>query len=111
VWLNPPYNDIQTWMLALARHGNGIALTFNRLGTHWFEKVVMPYTTGMLFLTGNVKFIPKEGKASTAPHSSVLIAYDPPGTNVNSLSLKNCGLLGTFVYGWTHCQARQASST
>lgn len=75
------------------------------------DNVVVPYPTGMLFLTGNVKFIPKEGEASTAPHSSVLIAYDPPGTNVNSLSLKYCGLQETFVYGWTRCQARQASST
>ena len=94
VWLNPPYIDIQTWMLALARHGNGIALTFNRLGTHWFEKVVMPYTTGLLFLTGNLS---KEGEGSTAPHSSVLIAYDPPGSGFNKSALKCSGLAGSFV--------------
>jgi hypothetical protein len=110
VWLNPPYQDIQTWMLAMARHGNGIALTFNRLGTKWFDKLVMPYTTGLLFLTGNMKFIPKEGKASKAPYPSVLIAYDPPGTNVNSLTLRDCGLQGAFVFGWTHCQTRKNSS-
>lgn len=100
VWLNPPYNDIQTWMLAMARHGNGIALTYNRLGTHWFDELVMPYTTGLLFLTGNLKFIPKDGKASAAPHSSVLIAYDPPGKNVNYLALRHSGLPGQFWDRW-----------
>lgn len=96
VWLNAPYKEVQTWMLALARHGNGIALTFSRLGTHWFEKVVMPYTTGLLVLTGHLKFIPKEGEASTAPHSSVLIAYDPLGTSFNNSALRNSGLPGSF---------------
>lgn len=101
VWLNPPYNNVQTWMWAMAQHGNGIALIYNRLGYHWFHKLVIPHTTGLLFLTGNVKFIPKEGRASTAPHPSVLIAYDPPGETRNKLALRHCGLAGLFVDHWT----------
>lgn len=106
VWLNPPYAQIRTWMRCMAQHSNGIALTFNRLGTHWFDELVMPYTTGLLFLTGNLKFIPKDGKASAAPHSSVLIAYDPPGKDVNFLALKHSGLLGNFWDLWAQRQPR-----
>jgi hypothetical protein len=96
VWLNPPYNDIQTWMWAMAQHGNGIALTYNRLGTHWFNELVMPYTTGLRVLTGNVKFMRQNDVASPAPHPSVLIAYDRHGRNTNSLTLRDCGLDGRF---------------
>jgi hypothetical protein len=30
-----------TWMRAMAHHNNGIALTFNRTGTPWFDRIVM----------------------------------------------------------------------
>ena len=97
VWLNPPYKEVQAWMSAMAQHRNGIALIYNRLGTHWFSRLVMPYTTGLLFLTGAIKFIPKEGTAKRAPNHYVLIAYDPPGENNNRLALLHCGLLGNFI--------------
>jgi hypothetical protein len=86
--------------MAMARHNNEIALTFARIGTHWFEKVVMPYATGLLLLTGNVKFIPKDGKATAAPVPSVLIAYDAVGENRNNEALRHCGLPGTFFDNW-----------
>lgn len=100
VWLNPPYSDIQTWMLALARHGNGIALVFNRLGTQWFNELVMPFCSGLFFLTGRLKFIPPGDGKNNAPADSVLIAYDPPGEGRNNLRLKTCGLPGNF---WDRC--------
>lgn len=97
VWLNPPYDKIQTWMRCMAWHGNGIALTFTRLGTRWFDEMVMPYCSGLFFLTGKLEFIPGGGgKAGQAPHQSVLIAYDPPGECRNYLALKKCRLSGNF---------------
>ncbi len=91
VWLNPPYSDIAPWMKLMADHANGIALTFARTETDWFEKFVwqradslfffygrltfyeLPeFTTGSLFETGGRVPVLGKGKAG-AP--SVLIAY------------------------------------
>jgi DNA N-6-adenine-methyltransferase (Dam) len=108
VWLNPPYDEIHIWMNRMARHGNGIALTFARIGTHWFDSIVMPYTTGLLFLTGNLEFLSPDGEiGAAAPTPSVLIAYDPPGTNLNNMALRRCGLPGNF---WDRLAHRQGSS-
>lgn len=109
VWLNPPYETgkKEKWMEFMAFHGNGIALIFNRLGTHWFDELVMPHCSGLFFLTGRVSFIPGvEGvRARRAPHQSVLVAYDPPGTDLNVRSLRNCGLVGQF---WDRLDRRDA---
>jgi hypothetical protein len=102
VWLNPPYDEIEIWMRCMARHGDGIALTFTRIGTHWFDSIVMPHTTGLLFLTGNLEFLSPGGIQGTAPTPSVLIAYDPPGTNLNNLALKHSCLTGNFWDRLTH---------
>lgn len=105
VWLNPPYKDIKTWMRCMAWHGNGIALTFNRLGTHWFDEVVVPYCSALFFLTNRLKFIPGDGgEAGTAPQNSVLIAYDARGEWRNNLVLKTCRLPGNF---WDRSAARR----
>jgi hypothetical protein len=101
VWLNPPYPQIQTWMRCITRHGNGIALVYNHLGTHWFDELVKPFCSGLLFLTGNLTFVPAGGsEADKAPYSSVLIAYDPPGERRNNLALKTSRLPGSF---WNRC--------
>lgn len=99
VWLNPPYETgkKEKWMEFMAFHGNGIALIFNCLGTHWFDDLVMPYCSGLFFLTGKLKFIRGGGgEAGQAPHQSVLIAYDPPGECRNYMALKTCRLPGNF---------------
>jgi hypothetical protein len=109
VWLNPPYDrkTIRLWMRKMAEHSNGIALVFMRQGTRWFDEEVMPYTTGYLVLTGNLKFIPGSGQeASRSPSASVLVAYDPVGQSENNMALRNCALPGHFIDRWAHRQPR-----
>jgi hypothetical protein len=39
VWCNPPYGArTKLWIEKLARHGDGIALVFNRMDAQWFQQ-------------------------------------------------------------------------
>src|SRR5690349_17674464 len=53
VWLNPPYGP-QTglWVERLAKHGNGISLTFARTETKFWHDWIFPFGHGILFLKG-----------------------------------------------------------
>lgn len=95
VWLNPPYGkELSAWLCKMARHANGIALTFARTETEAFQRHVFPHATAMLFLAGRVRFHRPDGQpgdVATAP--SVLIAYGQQ----NAMALKTCGMAGYFV--------------
>lgn len=79
VFLNPPYNryHIDEWMSRLAMHGDGIALTFARTETEWFQNHVWSMADGLYFLRGRINFYTPAGTRSRydAGGPSVLIAY------------------------------------
>lgn len=91
VWMNPPYSNMEPWMKLLSEHGNGIALTFARTETSWFEKYGWGKADSMFFFFGRLTFyeLPKVTTGSlfdaagrlavkgrgNAGAPSVLIAY------------------------------------
>jgi hypothetical protein len=78
VWLNPPYgNKTGEWMRKMAEHSNGIALTFARTDTEWFQKYVFMYGHAILFIKGRIQFYHANGHRSltSAGAPSCLIAY------------------------------------
>ncbi len=114
VWCNPPYGtQCALWMKKMAKHGNGIALTFARTETKMFFESVWPVADAVLFLSGRVKFIHlnratelssenvnelfaledrgKQGDNAGAP--SVLIAYGKE----NAHKLSEVMHLGKFI--------------
>lgn len=60
VWLNPPYSEVEKWLLRLADHGRGIALVFARTETKWAQKI-MSQATSVYFPAGRLKFHKKDG--------------------------------------------------
>lgn len=57
VWLNPPYGrNVGLWLDMLSEYGNGLALTFARTDTKWFQRIINN-TAWVLFLAGRVKFV------------------------------------------------------
>ena len=51
IWLNPPYSrDIGVWLERMAKHGNGIALTFARTETEAWSEWVWLHAAGVLFM-------------------------------------------------------------
>jgi len=99
IWCNPPYGtETGKWMQKLAKHGNGIALTFARTETRWFFESVWKHAHALLFLKGRLKFhhvSGKEGNPATAP--SVLIAYDEANATALWCAERFC-LEGRFVW-------------
>lgn len=96
VWLNPPYGkQMELWLKKMALHGNGIALTFNRSETKQFEKWVWPYADALLFKTGRIKFLNKNGEktGNGAGTGSVFIAYGKENVDI----LKGSGIKGKFI--------------
>lgn len=96
VWLNPPYGPTSgQWMDRLAAHHNGIALTFARTDTEWFQRASKK-ATGLLFLAGRLHFHYVDGRR--AKHNcggpSVLMAFD--ATNANCL--EKSMLPGWYVF-------------
>lgn len=58
VWLNPPYaTQTARWVGRLADHGDGIALTFTRTDTPWWQAAV-DRADIVCFPIGRVEFIP-----------------------------------------------------
>ncbi len=86
VWLNPPYGRlISNWMEKMAHHGNGVAITYVRTDTAWFQKWVFPFVSGIFCFNGRVKFHHGDGRladAASAPH--VLLAYGEENAKIVS---------------------------
>lgn len=130
VWMNPPYGDpekkcgrkckkkvcaargrhadrdvpgMEDWMERLARHGDGIALTFLRGETDSFFPWVWEYADAMFVIRRRLTFYKtdgtphanqKTGKPSNAGCGSVLIAYG----RRNAEALASCGLAGKLMW-------------
>ena len=57
VWLNPPYaRETARWVARLAEHGDGIALTFTRTDTPWWQSAV-DLASAVCFVRGRVEFV------------------------------------------------------
>lgn len=75
VWLNPPYSEIEPWLLRLAAHGRGIALVFARTETQWAQKV-LPRATSVFFPAGRFKFHQRDGSTrGNAGAPSMFLAF------------------------------------
>lgn len=98
VWLNPPYGSHAIkWLIKLANHGNGIALTFARTETRMFFGTVWdhPAASAILFIRGRLHFHYTDGRQAEANSGapSVLIAYGKENARI----LENSGIDGKFI--------------
>lgn len=95
IWLNPPYGtQCSAWMKKMAKHGNGIALTFARTETKMFFESVWSKAQAVLFIQGRLQFYHVTGeKGGSAGAPSVLIAYGEE----NSDALAASGIKGRFI--------------
>lgn len=95
IWCNPPYgNQCALWMKKMAKHGNGIALTFARTETKMFFESVWNSAHAVLFIKGRLKFYHVTGEqGGTAGAPSVLIAYGEENSN----KLSEVTHLGKFI--------------
>lgn len=100
VWCNPPYGPrTYLWLLRLAQHGDGIALTFARTETRGFFSSAWNHASGLLFLEGRLKFhhpITGEPANGNAGAPSVLVAYGD--ANVERLAISK--IRGALVRNW-----------
>ena len=101
VLLNPPYADSGRWLGRLAAHGQGTALIFARTETALFARYVWEEATAVLFLTGRITFHRPDGRpgVGNAGAPSVLVAYGQADAD----ALRNSGIPGAFVPGWSCC--------
>jgi hypothetical protein len=95
VWLNPPGGPCtKPWIEKAAKHGNCIALLFNRSDTRLFHESVFPNAHGILYLKGRIKFHHLSGKqANSCVAPTILVAFDRSNADV----LQKCGLDGFFT--------------
>jgi len=86
VWLNPPYGKhAEQWLDKLDRHGDGIALVFNRLETKWMKRFLR---NGFFCLSGRVTFLSsRDGFKGNAGTGSILIPFGRK--NVGSILMSN----------------------
>lgn len=78
----------------MARHGNGIALIFNRMDIALWHETIFPTADSMLILRGRLKFYRPDGsQGDSAGCGSVLLAWGEE----NSRVLQDCGLHGVFI--------------
>ena len=96
VWLNPPYGTgIGRWLAAMANHKNGIALTFARTETGWFQDSVFLQADALFFIARRLFFYRPDGTlgkySGGAP--SVLIAYGAK----NAMDLETLQMPGRFI--------------
>lgn len=95
VWLNPPYSRplIEKFVNRMSKHGNGIALLFNRCDSKMFQDVIFKTATAILFLKGRIKFLKQDGSTAGSPScGSVLIAFGDDNAEI----LRTCGIEGKF---------------
>lgn len=95
VWCNPPYCQalLRPFIEKMAKHGNGIALIFNRMDNALWHDVIFPTADSILIIRGRINFL-REGIQGNqqAGCGSVLIAWGKE----NSLSLQECKIKGQF---------------
>lgn len=79
VWLNPPYSKplIMEFFDRMATHGNGIALTFNRMDSALYHEHIFPFCTAVFVLRKRIRFYDSrlEQSKRNPGSGSVLIAY------------------------------------
>lgn len=78
VFLNPPYSRplVGLFIERMARHGNGIALIFNRMDIAMWHDVIFPTADAMLVMRGRVRFVGSDGlQAQGAGCGSVLVGW------------------------------------
>jgi hypothetical protein len=98
VFLNPPYGAvIKAWMQKMSEHRNGIAITFARTETDFWQRYVFPFASGILFIRGRINFRFPDGTDpnKNAGGPSALIAYSTADARI----LKGSGIAGYFVSG------------
>lgn len=94
VWLNPPYDDTESWLERLARHGEGTALVFSRTETDAWHDWIWPHATAVRFLRKRLKFCRPNGTpARTGRAASALVAYGTRDADI----LRRCALPGVFL--------------
>lgn len=101
VWMNPPYGTKNTiWMERLAKHGNGIALTFARTETEMFSRCIWSEASALFFIHGRLHFHYIDGTRAKANSGapSVLVAY---GDRAHR-TLAMCQLNGVFINNWSY---------
>jgi hypothetical protein len=106
VWLNPPYGtETGRWVGRLADHGNGIAFTFTRADTPWWQSAVARADL-VCFVAGRVEFIPGDlefRRRSRSGAPSCLIAFGED----NALAVLESGL-GTCLVASAEAVRAQA---
>lgn len=95
VWLKPPNGrEIGRWLNRLADHGNGLALTFARTDTKWFQSFA-PKCAWILFISGRIKFVESENLTESKRNPgapSILMAVGPqPKVNIPGILVKLTG--------------------
>lgn len=75
VWLNPPYSQVQVWIMRFLKHHHGIALVFARSGSRWAQHA-LSCVDAVCFLSGRVWFIRGDGQTTrnAAGADSMLLA-------------------------------------
>lgn len=100
VWCNPPYGpQTYKWLLRLAEHGNGIALTFARTETRGFFASAWNQADALLFIEGRLRFhrpVTGEPGPGNAGAPSVLLAYGEENVEV----LRQGKIKGALVTEW-----------
>lgn len=96
VWLNPPYSRplIEQFVQKMSKHGNGIALLFNRCDSKIFQEVIFKKATGMKFLRKRIRFYRADGTRGDSPGcGSVLISFGERNDKV----IRSCEMEGKYV--------------
>ena len=96
VWLNPPYSRplIEQFVERMARHGNGIALLYNRCDSRMFQDVIFTEATAMKFLRQRIRFFRPDGTRGGSPGcGSILVAFGEDNARI----IRDCGIVGKYV--------------
>lgn len=112
VFCNPPYGPhTGTWMRRCAAHakngGSSIGLIFARTETEDWQDVVIPQSSGILFLRGRVRFCDRngneprnaKGQKNSPGAPSALVAFGDAEAEL----LKQCSLRGQFMQWKMRC--------
>jgi hypothetical protein len=75
VWMNPPFggrNALSVWLDRFFAHGNGIALTPDRISAPWWQGAT-DKADAILFTRGKIKFERPDGSIGGSPGSGVTL--------------------------------------